>query len=76
MDDTRYAQSSIAQLGIGKLEIETMAYRIWNKELAYISKIEIRSLKAGDMAGWGKRIFDGTLGELIDLVIKATKTEG
>ena len=73
MAKTQYVESSIAQLGVGKLEIYAMSF--FDDQVGYAATIEVRSLKAGDEAGWGKRIFRGTLEELIDLIITKIGTK-
>mgnify|MGYP001562930198 CR=1 FL=1 len=74
MGKTQYVESSIAQLGVGKLEIYAMSF--FDDQVGYAATIEVRSLKVGTgEAGWGKRIFRGTLEELIDLIITKIGTK-
>ena len=66
-----FPQSSISQMGVGKLEIETMAYPSYeNREICFSHEITLRDDSKG-LSGWGETIFEGTLKELIDLIKEA-----
>jgi len=69
---TTYTSSRIAQLNVGELEIHTMAYPS-SKGTRYSYSIELRSLKAAPIEGWGKKIFEGALEDLINLVLSTKK---
>lgn len=68
-EPTLYNESSIKQMGIGKLGFEQMTYQSDGVTTHYYI-IEISDGKQEEK-GWGKVIFNGTLEELIALVNKA-----
>ena len=66
-----FPQASISQMGVGKLEIKTMAYSSYeNKEICFSHEITLQDDSKG-LGGWGEVIFEGTLKELICLVKEA-----
>lgn len=73
-EETIYPSMRIAQLDVGELAVDTMAYSsIYPAEhICFSHEITIRG-ESKDSVGWGNVIFRGTLKELIDLV--KTKVE-
>jgi hypothetical protein len=67
-EETIYPQSSIAQLGVGKLEIRAQALPSYGKEEIIFSHEIIIYDDSKDTGGWGEKIFEGTLKELIDFI--------
>lgn len=74
-DGTIYPEARIAQLDVGALTFETMAYTLGNSPpvLQFCHQIIMRKCMTGYEQGWGKIIFQGTLKELLDIVEKATE---
>ena len=64
-----YTEASISQLEIGRLSIECMAYKLGNGD-NFSRIITIQSIEHGNVEGWGKTIFKGTLEELIAKVTR------
>ena len=71
-DGTIYPQMRIAQMGVGELEVNAMAFigGFPNTHVRFAHSIEIRDASQ-DNVGWGKKIFEGSLAELISLVKEA-----
>jgi len=67
-----YPSMRIAQLDVGSLDIETMAFSTTHPtpQVQFAYKIAIQDA-AKDPVGWGSVIFEGSLKELIDLINKA-----
>ena len=71
-DGTIYPQMRIAQTGVGELEVDTMVFigSFPEAHTRFAHSIEIRDASQNNV-GWGKKIFEGSLAELIALVREA-----
>lgn len=70
-EGTIYPTMRIAQSSIGELEIAAMVFSsaLPPNHIRFCHKISIRNASKNP-AGWGDVIFEGTLKDLIDLVIR------
>jgi len=66
-DGTVYVQESLYQNGIGGFELQTMSYTGSDGQVHTCFSVEIRSWKEEQTDGWGKKIFDGSLEDAIDV---------
>jgi len=72
-EDSLFPESSIAQLGVGKLEIRCQAfYGLTDVCFSHEITLTDDSKRPGN---WGEEIFKGTLKDLVEL-IKSKKKQG
>ena len=71
-DEAIYPEMRIAQHNVGELEISTMAFigSFPENHVRFAHKITVRAASQKE-EGWGKKIFEGSLAELIALVKEA-----
>lgn len=66
-DGTVYAHGTLYQNQIGGINLQTMSYTGGDGQIHTCFSVEIHSWKAEPTEGWGRRIFDGSLEEAIDI---------
>lgn len=66
-DGTVHSHGTLTQSEVGSIDLGTMAYSGSDGQVHFAYSVEVRSWKAGQEAGWGRRIFEGSLEEAIDI---------